>query len=119
MQLDTSAYNATLTSAFSDDDSIDGGLGLDTAAYIGSHANYSLSKDTAGWNIHSTLDGTDTLTNIERLQFADKNIALDVTADGNAGKALEFIGMLAFNKVTDKAIVGEIISYFDQTAQHA
>jgi hypothetical protein len=114
MQLDTSAYNATLTSAFSDDDSIDGGLGLDTAAYIGSHANYSLSKDTAGWNIHSTLDGTDTLTNIERLQFADKNIALDVTADGNAGKALEFIGMLAFNKVTDKAIVGEIISYFDQ-----
>lgn len=114
MQLDASAYNATLSSAFSDDDSIDGGLGIDTAAYIGSFSNYSLAKDTAGWNIHSTLDGTDTLTNIERLKFSDKNIALDVTPSGNAGQAMEFIGVIAPAQLDSAPIRGLIISLFDQ-----
>lgn len=88
--------------------SIDGLAGIDTVSYSGNRGSISHNPNGT-WTV-----GTDTLTSIERLQFTDKKVALDITHDGNAGKALEFIGMLAFNKVTDKAIVGEIISYFDQ-----
>jgi len=95
-------------------DTLDGGANTDIAIFSSTRANATLTKTASGWTVSSAADGTDTLTNIERLQFADKKIALDITPDGNAGKALEFIGMLAFNKVTDKAIVGEIVSYFDQ-----
>jgi uncharacterized delta-60 repeat protein len=98
------------------DDIINGETGIDISMYFGKYTNYSITKTVQGYTVRdkSGTDGTDTLTSIERLQFSDKKIALDVTHEGNAGKALEFIGMLAFNKVTDKAIVGEIISYFDQ-----
>lgn len=53
------------------------------------------------------------LTNVERLQFADKKVALDVTNNGNTGKALEFIGAIANNLITDKGAVGSIQSLFD------
>ena len=37
-------------------------------------------------------DGTDTLTGIERLEFADKSVALDLT--GNAGLGVKVLGAL-------------------------
>jgi len=86
-----------------------GGSGLDMVVYSGDRASYTLAPTAGGFSIAG-----DSLSSIERLQFWDTNIALDLTPAGNAGKALEFIGMLAFNAVTDKAVVGEIISYFDQ-----
>jgi Ca2+-binding RTX toxin-like protein len=105
-----------LISGSTGNDTIYGGTGNDKVFFNGSTTSYSITKTVQGYSVRDTsgINGVDTLINIERLQFSDKNIALDVSHDGNAGKALEFIGMLAFNKVTDKAIVGEIISYFDQ-----
>ncbi len=107
--------NETFTGG-SGNDTIDGQGGLDIATFSLQGFNYTITQTVSGFTVraNSGTDGIDTLSNIERLSFADKRVALDLTPDGNAGKALEFIGMLAFNKVTDKAIVGEIISYFDQ-----
>ena len=87
---------------------IDGLAGIDTVSYSGNRG--SIAHNSNGtWTV-----GTDTLTNIERLQFADKKIALDLTPEGNAGKAHEFIGMMAHNLVNMPTVVGTILSIFDQ-----
>lgn len=70
------------------DDTIDGGLGLDTAVLMGTSAQYSISMGQSSSIVVDNIndrDGTDSLINIERLQFIDTNIALDI--DGTAGKA--------------------------------
>lgn len=97
-------------------DSIDGGGGIDTASYALEMGNYSIYRSAPGYTVtaNAGTDGTDTLTNIERLQFSNKKIALDLTPDGNAGKSLEFIGMLAHNFVNNPVVVGNILSIFDQ-----
>jgi len=61
-------------------DFLDGGLGQDTAKYLGNQSNYTL---TFGQNSTSILDrrlgggeGTDTLISIEKLTFADRTLDL-------------------------------------------
>lgn len=103
-------------SGTSGNDVIDGLAGVDTLAFRGARSNYSLTKSGSDFlvNDQSHLDGNDSLSNVERLQFADKKLALDVSAGGNAGQALEFIGALAFNVVADPSIVGAIMGFFDR-----
>ncbi len=72
------------------DDILDGGAGLDTARYDATRANAALTKTTTGWTVASAVDGTDTLTGIERLNFADTSVALDL--DGNAGAVAKILG---------------------------
>ena len=71
------------------DDVFDGGDGLDAITFIGGYQNFAITKSSTGWTVRDssseTNEGTDTLTGVERLGFADKAIALDI--DGNAGKA--------------------------------
>ncbi len=59
------------------DDAIDGGSDYDIAAYSGNFSDYTFTiadkKVTVKDNRSSTNDGTDTLSNIEKLTFADKN----------------------------------------------
>ena len=95
-------------------DLINGGAGIDTAVFSGNQASNTLTKTASGWTMSSTSDGTDTLSNIERLQFADKKIALDLTPEGNAGQAMEFIGAVAPDLLNNTSIRGLIISLFDQ-----
>jgi serralysin len=70
------------------DDILDGGQGLDTAVYIGNSSEYSVAIEP---NVKLVVDNiidrddADSLTNIERLIFADINIALDIS--GTAGQA--------------------------------
>jgi methionine-rich copper-binding protein CopC len=87
---------------------IDGLAGIDTVSYTGNHSTVTHNANDT-WTV-----GTDTLSNIERLQFADKKIAIDLTPDGNAGKSLQFIGMLVYSMVSTPNIVGTILSIFDQ-----
>jgi Ca2+-binding RTX toxin-like protein len=69
-----------------DNDALDGGLGLDVAHYSGVRADYGISRGTSTAVLASrSNEGTDTLVNVERLQFADGILALDL--DGNAGQA--------------------------------
>jgi hypothetical protein len=62
------------------DDGIDGGPGDDTAVFSGGLGNYTI-QDFGSRIVVSGSDGTDTLTSIEHLKFADAT--LDVTDDGN------------------------------------
>jgi hypothetical protein len=55
------------------DDTLDGGTGIDTAVYQNDKSNYDITALNGVVTIHDRTgkDGTDTLTNIERLNFRD------------------------------------------------
>ena len=79
-------------------DTIDGGLGLDTAIFTGTRADHTITQTATGWTVRSTADGTDTLQNVERLQFSNETLALDI--NGVAGQAYR-IYQAAFNRTPD------------------
>lgn len=111
-------------------DFIDGGAGLDTVKVddqfgLPNLRNYSLTKSIDGsWNVSfigpaiakyppPATNGTDTLTNVERLQFSDKSFAIDL--DGNAGKAAKVIGaVLGSAFVSNPTLVGIGLDYLDK-----
>nr|MDP2192589.1 DUF4214 domain-containing protein [Rhodoferax sp.] len=92
-------------------DTIDGGAGIDTALYSGNRANYTLAKTSSGWVLSSASDGVDTLTNIERVKFADTSMALDIS--GNAGKAYRLY-QAALDRKPDSGGLGDWIEYLDR-----
>ena len=73
-----SAFNDTFLST-GGNDSLDGGSGLDTVIFSGSHSDYS-ARQSSGRVIvtdsNANRDGTDTLTNIEVYRFSDGFVAL-------------------------------------------
>jgi serralysin len=73
-------------------DTIDGGAGIDTAVYSGPAGNFTWSSTASGFAIsdHVGSEGTDQLTSVERLQFADEHVALDL--GGNAGTVAKILG---------------------------
>jgi len=97
------------------DDYLDGGAGLDEAFYNGGRSEYSVHaygdrfivKDLVG------SDGTDILSNIERISFKDVNVAFDV--DGAAGEAYRLY-QAAFNRKPDLPGLGYWIGHLDQGA---
>lgn len=79
-------------------DTLDGSSGIDTAAYGGNRAGYTVTKTASGWTVSSAADGVDTLSNVERLKFADETVAIDIS--GAAGQAYR-IYQAAFNRTPD------------------
>ncbi len=61
-----------------ENDVIDGGDGTDTAVYSGIRAAYTITT-TNGVTTISGLEGTDTLRNVERIQFQDQVVVLQTT----------------------------------------
>lgn len=87
-------------------DFLDGGAGIDTAAYAGVRADYTVGRAAQGGmpaTVVSATLGTDSLANVERLQFADIAIAYDI--DGNAGQIYRLY-QAVFNRVPDKPGIG-------------
>src|ERR1700712_1532186 len=76
----------------SGDDVVDGGSGRDTLEYSGLRGDYVVTRTATGFVVedHVGQGGRDDLTHIERLQFGDDKLALDV--DGNAGTAVKILG---------------------------
>ncbi|MDP4842168.1 MAG: hypothetical protein NWR74_06260, partial [Burkholderiaceae bacterium] len=82
--VDTLGTNAVTTTAGNDvliglggDDALNGAGGYDVAVYAGDYADYRITVTTDGnWQVRDlrsgSPDGTDTLTGIEALQFADR-----------------------------------------------
>jgi serralysin len=65
--------NNTITGG-AGNDTIDGGAGLDTAVFSGNRSLYTLTG-LGGTSVRvAGPDGTDTLTNVEYLQFADQTV---------------------------------------------
>jgi hypothetical protein len=73
------------------DDILNGGNGVDTALFSGNRSQYVVTVTESGY-IVTGLEGTDTLIDIERIQFADTNLALDVNTEGQ----VSVIGTMPF-----------------------
>ena len=67
------------------DNIFDGGSGTDTAVFSGPSSKYRLTFANGKWTVQDKTgaDGTDTLINMERLQFANKTIKTDSKAPGS------------------------------------
>ena len=95
-------------------DLIDGGLGTDTVVYSGPLVQYTVNKSGSRYIVSEPTgsDGTDYLTNIERLKFKDKFIAIDL--DGNAGTTAKILGaVFGQESVSNKNYVGIGLSFLD------
>jgi len=102
------------------DDKIDGGAGIDTAVYSGTRSQYTITKTATGFTVNGTQtqEGTDTLTNVERLQFSDGHLALDLS--GNAGEVAKILGaVFGVGSVTNQQYVGIGLHYTDMGMSYA
>jgi uncharacterized delta-60 repeat protein len=100
--------NDTLTGGAGNDE-LDGGTGLDTAVFSTRHAAYTLAHSANGYSL-SGPDDTDSLLNIERLQFQDAHLAFDV--DGAAGQIYRLY-KAAFARTPDLSGLGGWIGAMD------
>jgi Ca2+-binding RTX toxin-like protein len=121
--------NNTLKGGFGND-TLDGGGGLDTAQYSGKFSDYKLVAG-ASTAATSTLtdnrpltpspstDGADSLVNVERLQFSDVKVALDLGVGQAAGKTVLMMAVstsLGPAFVASQAYAGLFLGYFDSGA---
>jgi hypothetical protein len=106
------AYGNVLR-GYAGNDRIDGGGGIDTAVFSGAAGRYQIQKNGTSASV-SGPDGVDTLLAIERLQFDDKKIALDI--DGSAGFAAELLGAILGRELMllKKPLLGAVMDLFDQ-----
>ena len=83
---------------------IDGGAGLDVVIFAGNRAGYQVKAGSEGFLVTATSSGiTDILVGVERVQFADRSVALDV--DGAAGR-LYRLYEATFDRAPDAAGLG-------------
>lgn len=100
------AGNDTITGG-AGNDAIDGGAGIDTARYSGNSTTYTIARTSTGFTVtdKSGVEGVDTLAGVERLQFGDKAVALDVDA-GSVGGQVYRLYNAAFARTPDAGGVG-------------
>jgi V8-like Glu-specific endopeptidase len=87
-------------------DALDGAGGLDIAAYSGALSDYQVTVAAGSIEVNDLTpgrDGTDTLRNIERVEFADVGIAFDV--EGSGGQAYRLY-QTAFSRAPDPGGLG-------------
>lgn len=105
------AANNTITGG-GGDDNINGGAGVDIAVYQGARAGHTLTLADGKVTVSGGGDGTDTLTNVERLKFSDVNVALDLA--GSAGQVAKLLGaVFGAAAVNNKQYVGIGLSLLD------
>lgn len=88
-------------------DFIDGGAGIDVAVFAGARSAYILDLVDHRFIVADQIgaEGRDTLTAVERLQFADRRLAIDL--DGSAGTVVKLIGaVFGAKSVSNPAYVG-------------
>lgn len=105
--------NETFTGG-SGDDNIDGAAGIDTAVFTLAKSNYLITKTGSEILVkaNSGTDGTDTLTNIERIKFSDQSIAFDIS--GNAGKVAKILcAVFGSSAVSNKQYAGTGLQLMD------
>lgn len=97
-------------------DFFDGGLGKDTVVYAGPLERYTVNKSGNRFIVSEPTgsDDTDYLINIERLQFSNAKLALDVDSGPLADGARLIGALLGPAYVKDKALAGIVIGLMDQ-----
>ncbi|WP_082551498.1 DUF4214 domain-containing protein [Massilia sp. Root351] len=95
------------------DDYLNGGAGLDEAFYNGYRGEYSVLADGGQFWVNDEVgdEGLDLLMNVERLNFKDGAVALDI--DGNGGEAYRLY-QAAFNREPDEVGLGFWMAHMDQ-----
>ena len=97
-------------------DVIDGRGGVNTVAYVGKRADYNIntSEIAKHWLVEGKNGalGSDDLTNVKLLQFADAKVSLDVA--GNPAMAAKLIGVILGGQwVSNLFIAGLALSVLD------
>jgi serralysin len=96
-------------------EAFDGLAGVDTVVLQGARPEYVLNRQGDTWQLADQVggrDGTDTFTNVERLQFTNDSLALDL--DGAAGTAARLVGVfLGGGAITQKALMGAALQLVD------
>lgn len=97
------------------DDYLDGGAGIDEAFYNGNRADYTVYADGNRFWVDDDygLDGIDLLSDIERIDFKDVSLALDINGEG--GQAYRLY-QAAFDRVPDRVGLGYWIAQLDRGA---
>ncbi len=89
-------------------DSLDGQEGIDTVVYAGGRDAMTLTHNADnGYTIQDDVntEGIDTLNNIERINFSDEKLALDI--NGNAGITAKTLGaVFGKDSISNKEYVG-------------
>jgi hypothetical protein len=106
------AGNNVLAAAGSGGALLDGQGGVDTVVFGGQRASYALTSDGTTYSVADTVHGVKTvLANVERLQFSDQSVAIDV--NGHAGDAYRLY-RAAFDRAPDKVGLGFWINAMDE-----
>ncbi|WP_083685220.1 DUF4214 domain-containing protein [Massilia putida] len=102
----------TLT-ATAGNNAIDGQGGVDTVVYAGPRANYTVAKEVWGYGVTDKVGngGHDAVINVERLQFDDTAVALDI--NGAAGQAFRLY-QAALDRPAESAGLGFWIYQLDR-----
>lgn len=102
-------------------DTLAGGEGIDTAVYTGVAADYTLDAATQWYqatrlaNVTDNVSGrddADALTDVERIRFADANLALDTVGPTSAG-GIYRLYQATFDRVPDLGGLGYWIAQAD------
>jgi hypothetical protein len=99
-------------------DLLDGGAGIDTVRVPGARAAYQLKTTAEGWTLSAggamAAEGSDRLVAVERLQFDDRSLALDNTADGHAGQTAQILrALFGSNGLADPSYAGIGLALLD------
>lgn len=97
-------------------DTLDGKEGTDTAVYAGARTGYQLLRTSSGVTVGATGsdEGTDSLSNIERLKFSDQGLALDMGAFQAGGTAALLMGAtLGSGFTASRPWAGIFLNFFD------
>ena len=100
------------------DDKLNGGNQVDTAVYSNVFSEYTITSNTDTLIVLDSVvgrDGSDTLTSIERLQFSNISLALDIEGANSAGGIYRTY-KAAFNRTPEKAGFGFWIDRADNGA---
>lgn len=99
------------------DDNINGGAGGDTAVFSGTRASYTVTQGASNIVVthNGATDGTDTLTNVERLQFSDVKVAYDTALGQSAGNAVLLLGAVLGPALlaAKKPLINTVAELFD------
>jgi subtilisin-like proprotein convertase family protein len=101
-------------------DTIDGGAGIDTAVYGVTRAQATVQRTYEGLAVSTPYDGSDVLLQIERLQFADRSLAMDTQSDGHAGQTGQILrALFGSDYLSNAAFAGIGLSLFDGGTSYA
>ncbi len=95
-------------------DTLNGGSGIDSAAWSSTSTNYQLTFVGGSWQVKDKVssEGTDTLSNMEKLQFSNKAVNIESKAHGaytDLPQSLYHFFIVAFNAAPG-------VTYMDQLA---